>query len=78
MLALLLAATLATSPQATPKPADNALCPVTGEKLTARKAPRVIVRGRTYKVCCRKCIAHLRKNPDKYLKPDGTPRNAKP
>jgi YHS domain-containing protein len=37
----------------------------------------VEVNGRDYRICCPGCDALLKKNPDKYLKPDGTPRNAK-
>jgi YHS domain-containing protein len=60
----------------TAKPATNAVCPVLGGKVDA-KSPKVVVRGQEYRICCMGCDSQLKANPDKYLKPDGTPKNAK-
>jgi len=68
------AAALAAAP--TPKPATNTLCPVLGGKVTA-KSPTVVVKGQEYRICCMGCDSELKANPDKFLKPDGTPKNAK-
>ncbi|MGA2079227.1 MAG: hypothetical protein ABSH53_01230 [Holophaga sp.] len=82
MLSLIFTLALATAP-ATPapaapavKPATNTLCPVLGGKVDA-KGPTVVVRGREYRLCCAGCDAELKAHPDKYLKADGTPKNAK-
>ena len=74
MLNVFIALALTTAPTA--KPATNTLCPVEGGKVDAN-SPKVVVRGREYRVCCQGCDTELKAHPDKYLKPDGTPRNAK-
>ncbi|MDR1840772.1 MAG: hypothetical protein LBQ86_02490 [Holophagales bacterium] len=66
----------ATVAQEQPKPAENTICPVMGQKVS-EKSPTVAVNGREYRVCCAPCGPKLEKNPDKYLNPDGTPKNAK-
>jgi hypothetical protein len=77
MKKLLLALAVAVAAVAgAPKPATNVLCPVLGGKVDA-KSPSVVVRGQEYRVCCTGCDGMLKANPDKYLKADGTPRNAK-
>ena len=48
MLSTLLALALAT---AAPTPATNTLCPVLGGKVDAN-SPKVVVRGREYRICC--------------------------
>jgi len=58
------------------KPATNTLCPVQGGKVDA-KSQVVVVRGQAYRICCAGCDTELKAHPDKYLKADGTPRNAK-
>ncbi len=77
MLTLLLIAALAA---AQPGPAVNTRCPVDGELVDARKHPTVVVKTprlhRTYVVCCRGCGEALRRRPEQYLKPDGSPRPA--
>lgn len=72
-LALAIAAAAAAS---APKPATNTQCPVLGGKVDA-KSPTVTVRGQEYRVCCMGCDGKLKAKPETYLKPDGTPRNAK-
>jgi len=59
-----------------PKPAENTICPVMGQKVN-ENSPAVVVNGRQYRVCCQPCGPKLEKNPDKYLNQDGTPKNAK-
>jgi hypothetical protein len=73
MINTLLVLALAT---AAPKPATNTTCPVLGGKVEAN-SPKVVVRGQEYRICCMGCDGQLKANPDKYLKPDGTPKNAK-
>ncbi len=74
---LFLTVALVASPSTdTPKPATNTKCPVMGGKVN-EKSPTVVVRGQTYKLCCKGCDKKLADNPDKYLEKDGTPKNAK-
>jgi hypothetical protein len=73
---LLALAVAAAALAAAPRPAVNTTCPVLGGKVDA-KSPRVVVRGQEYRVCCMGCDKDLAAAPDKYLKADGTPRNAK-
>jgi len=61
--------------QEQPKPAENTICPVMGNNVN-KEIPAVVVKGRTYRICCKPCGPKLEKNPDKYLEPDGTPKNA--
>lgn len=75
MLSPLLAALLLPGLSGSPKPAVNTLCPVMGNKVTA-KSPEAVVNGRAYKLCCKGCDAKLKAAPSKYLAPDGTPLNA--
>jgi YHS domain-containing protein len=65
--------TLIAAPQA--KPATNTICPVAGDKVTA-KSKTVAVRGQEYRICCAGCDKKLLAEPDKYLNKDGTPKNA--
>jgi YHS domain-containing protein len=74
MLASLLALSILAAPAA--KPANNTVCPVLGGKVTPSKSPKVVVRGQEYTLCCAGCDATLLKDPDKYLRKDGTPKNA--
>jgi len=76
MKKLILALALAVAAAAAPKPATNTVCPVLGGKVDA-KSPVVVVRGQEYRTCCMGCPDQLKANPDKFLKPDGTPKNAK-
>ena len=47
-----------------------------GGKVDA-KSPTVVVNGQEYRICCAGCDKQLKAAPEKYLKPDGTPRNAR-
>jgi hypothetical protein len=76
MKKLFLALAVAAAALAAAKPAVNIACPVLGGKVDA-KSPKVVVRGQEYRVCCMGCDKDLAAAPDKYLKADGTPRNAK-
>ena len=76
MKKLLIALAVAAAAIAAAKPATNTLCPVLGGKVDA-SSPKVEVRGQEYRICCMGCDSQLKAAPDKYLKPDGTPRNAK-
>lgn len=73
MFPLLLTALLG----ANPAPATNTVCPVMGGKVTAGKSPTVVVRGRTYLLCCNGCDAKLKANPDTYLSKDGSIKKEK-
>lgn len=76
MLPILVTAALFAAPADAPKPATNTKCPVTGEAITA-KSGKVVVKGQSYAICCSSCGPKMQKDPDKYLKADGTPKNAK-
>ena len=73
MLSFLLSAALMAT---APKPATNTKCPVLGGPTDAGSMT-VVVRGQAYRLCCPGCAAELPAHPDKYLQPDGSPRNAK-
>jgi hypothetical protein len=75
MLAPLLSLFILAATAAKPIPATNTACPVLGGKVT-EKSKTVVVRGQEYRLCCAGCDATLLKDPDKYLKKDGTPKNA--
>ena len=53
------------------------ICPVCGSAIPFGKGHQVVVRGREYTVDDGACGEALAANPDKYLDPDGTPKNAK-
>ncbi|MBP1627108.1 MAG: hypothetical protein H6Q00_1583 [Holophagaceae bacterium] len=74
MLTILITAALVATPNL--KPATNTVCPVGGDKVSA-KSQKVVVRGHEYYLCCPGCDKLLKANPDKYLEKDGTPKNAK-
>jgi YHS domain-containing protein len=82
ILSIGFALALAAAQEQAPKPApevqaaDNAVCPVMGQKVD-EKSPVATVRGKAYRICCAPCGQKMEKNPDKYLEPDGTPKNAK-
>jgi YHS domain-containing protein len=75
MLASLLSLFILAAPAAKRIPATNTICPVLGGKVT-EKSKTVVVRGHEYRLCCAGCDTTLLKDPDKYLKKDGTPKNA--
>jgi hypothetical protein len=82
MLGLLLTLALATPPKAkapTPLPPTNKLCPVTGEPVNKSLTVEVKTQryDRKYFICCGGCDKQLLATPDQFLKPDGTPKNAK-
>ena len=66
--------TAAAPSQQAPKPAENSICPVMGSKVTEKSAT-VTVKGQAYRICCNPCGPKLEKSPDKYLNPDGKPKN---
>lgn len=55
--------------------AGQAVCPVLGGPVDSN-SPKVMVHDHEYQVCCSDCLGKLKANPDKYLRPDGTPKNA--
>ena len=59
-----------------PKLAENAVCPVMGQKVND-KSSTVVVKGRAYRICCAPCGGKLEKDPDKYLNPDGSVKKEK-
>lgn len=72
----ILTITLLTAPDANgPKPASNTRCPVLGNPVS-EKSQVVTVRGRSYRICCAECGPQLRAGANKFLAPDGTPKNA--
>lgn len=64
-----LAAPQASAPA--PKPATNTICPVMKDKVT-EKNPTVVLKGQSYRICCKMCGPKLQASPDKYLNADGT------
>lgn len=56
--------------------ATNTLCPVMGREVKPGRDREVVVRGKTYLVCCDGCGPAMAENYDKYLDADGRPRNA--
>lgn len=44
----------------------NTVCPVSGEDLDS-DAKVFAYNGKTYGVCCNKCLAKIRKDPEKYI-----------
>lgn len=76
MKKIFLALAIAAAAVAAVKPATNTLCPVLGGPVNA-KSKTVVVKDQEYRVCCMGCPDQLKATPDKFLKPDGTPKNAK-
>jgi hypothetical protein len=66
---------LAVLLSASPRPAVNTKCPVLGNPTDA-SSMIVVVKNQQYRICCYGCGPQLAGNPDKFLLPDGTPRNA--
>jgi YHS domain-containing protein len=62
--------------QEQPVPPENTVCPVLGQKVD-EKSSTVVVKGRTYRICCPPCAPKLQKDPDKYLNPDGSLKKKK-
>jgi YHS domain-containing protein len=68
-----MAAQTAPAPAAEP---TNTKCPVSGEPVSAKRF-RVVVKAKSYWVCCANCQKELKEHPEKYLNADGTPKNEK-
>ena len=62
--------------QEEPRPPENTVCPVMGQKVN-EKSSTVVINGRTYRICCAPCGGKLEKDPDKYLDPDGSVKKEK-
>jgi len=88
MMTFLLSAALSLAPVSAPakaparqsvtsESAAAAICPVDGNKVAEGKGVKATVHDREYTVCNAACAAELKKNPDKYLEADGTPKNSK-
>lgn len=56
---------------------STSVCPVCGNVIPFGKGRKVVVRSREYTVDDSACGEALAANPDKYLDPDGTPKNTK-
>ncbi|GLH74673.1 hypothetical protein GETHLI_31750 [Geothrix limicola] len=52
------------------------ICPVTGKAIPPGKGTKVTVRGQEYTVIDKAAADKLAANPDLFLNPDGTPKNA--
>ncbi|RJP74193.1 MAG: TRASH domain-containing protein [Ignavibacteriales bacterium] len=50
----------------TVKMANNKVCPVSGEELEDNSITYTY-KGVTYGLCCKKCLAKVEKNPEKYI-----------
>lgn len=44
----------------------NTVCPVSGEELEDNENT-IKYEGKTYAVCCKKCLAKIEKDPEKYI-----------
>lgn len=44
----------------------NTVCPVSGEELEDNEHT-IKHEGKTYAVCCKKCLAKIQKDPEKYI-----------
>lgn len=61
---------------------ENGRCPVTGQTIPQDPEFTVVVRmgGKAfrYAVCCAHCVKDLKREPARYLHPDGRPKNERP
>jgi hypothetical protein len=55
----------------------SAVCPVTGRQIEPGQGVKVTIKGHDYLVFDQASADMLKSDPDKYLDPDGTPKNAK-
>jgi len=55
--------------------ARNTICPVRGSAVKQGKDPEVALSGGLYVVCCPECRSELTEHREKYLDPDGRPKN---
>jgi hypothetical protein len=77
LAAVVAAATPLTTSRPTPvsRMATNNICPVCGRNIEPGQGTKVTVRGREYNVDEKVCSDALTAEPDKYLEPDGSPKN---
>jgi hypothetical protein len=59
------------------EPATTTVCPVCGKTIQPGMGTKISIRGREYTVDETTCSDQLMADPDKYLEPDGTPKNAR-
>ncbi|GEM_PF-5229865 len=64
-------------PAAAVEPAAATVCPVCGKSIEPGQGTKISLRGREYIVDDTACSDQLMTDPDKFLEPDGTPKNAK-
>jgi len=57
--------------------ATNTICPVCGKAIEPGQGTKVTIRGHEYSVDEKGCGDALTADPDRYLEPDGTPKNDK-
>lgn len=50
--------------------AGNTMCPVSGQEVSGKDFAEV--NGKKYGLCCAMCAGKLTKDPDKFLKADGS------
>lgn len=67
-------APLAVAQQASIQVTEN-VCPVTGKVIPVGLGVKALVRDHEYTVIDAEAATELKANPDKYLLPDGTPKN---
>ncbi|MDB6078278.1 MAG: hypothetical protein JWO82_2025 [Akkermansiaceae bacterium] len=61
------AAPAATTATAAVRPYPLKTCLVTGDKLDPKdEQVTTVYKGQEYQLCCRKCLAKFKKNPEKY------------
>ncbi|NTV74597.1 MAG: hypothetical protein HGA66_10365 [Holophaga sp.] len=59
------------------EPSTTKACPVCGKSIEPGQGTKISLRGREYLVDDTACSDQLMTDPDKFLEPDGTPKNAK-
>lgn len=64
-------------PSAAVEPSTATICPVCGKTIEPGQGTKISLRGREYIVDDTACSDQLMSDPDKFLEPDGTPKNAK-
>lgn len=66
--------------EVTPVKVNNAVCPVTGDKVNMKDPVTVEYNGKIYNLCCPMCVSEFNKDPGKYsakAEAQSTPREQK-
>lgn len=55
------------SQQVAPLLVDNLVCPVSGEEIDKDDHTTYTYSGKTYNLCCKKCLKKFKADPEKYI-----------